>query len=192
MFQADQKIVPRSVWGKFARSRWVMVWFTQLLYYGTAWLQYNGRQALLFDLEVRRFFIGPLVFYPQDFIYLTGLLVISALSLFLFTAVAGRVWCGYACPQTVYTEIFMWFERKIEGDRNDRLRRAAGPLTLDRAWRAITKNAVWIVFAAWTGFTFVGYFTPIRELTQELITFTIQPWELFWIGFYSLATFGNA
>ena len=192
MFQADQKIVPRSVWGKFARSRWAMVWFTQLLYYGTAWLQYNGRQALLFDLEARRFFLGPLVFYPQDLIYLTGVLVIAALSLFLFTAVAGRVWCGYACPQTVYTEIFMWFERKIEGDRNDRLRRTAGRWTFDRAWRAIAKNAVWILFAAWTGFTFVGYFTPIRELTEELITFTIAPWELFWIGFYSLATFGNA
>ena len=192
MFQADQKVVPRSVWGKFACSRWAMVWFTQLLYYGTAWLQYNGRQALLFDLDTRRFFLGPLVFYPQDFIYLTGLLVIAALSLFLFTAVAGRVWCGYACPQTVYTEIFMWFERKIEGDRNDRLRRAAGPWTFDRAWRAFAKNSVWVLFAAWTGFTFVGYFTPIRELTQELLTFTIQPWELFWIGFYSFATFGNA
>lgn len=192
MFQADRKIVPRSVWGRFARSRWVLVWFTQLLYYGTAWLQYNGRQALLFDLEARRFFLGPLVFYPQDFIYLTGLLVIAALSLFLFTAVAGRVWCGYACPQTVYTEIFMWFERKIEGDRNERLRRAAGPWTVDRISRTAAKNAVWIAFAAFTGFTFVGYFTPIRELTHELLTFSIQPWELFWIGFYSLATFGNA
>lgn len=192
MFQADQKVVPKSVWGRFARSRWVMVWFTQLLYYGTAWLQYNGRQALLFDLEARRFFLGPLVFYPQDFIYLTGLLVIAALSLFLFTAVAGRVWCGYACPQTVYTEIFMWFERKIEGDRNERLRHSAGPWTLERISRTVAKNAVWIAFAAFTGFTFVGYFTPIRELTHELITFSIQPWELFWIGFYSLATFGNA
>src|SRR5688572_25206115 len=111
MFQADHKVVARSVWGKFARSRWFMVWFNQLLYYGTAWLQYNGRQAFLLDLETQRFFLGPLVFYPQDFIYLTGLLIIAALSLFLFTAVAGRVWCGYACPQTVYTEIFMWFER---------------------------------------------------------------------------------
>ncbi|HEX4856485.1 MAG TPA: 4Fe-4S binding protein, partial [Limnobacter sp.] len=126
MFQADQKVVPRSVWGRFARSRWLMVWFTQLLYYGGAWLQYNGRQALLFDLDAQRFYLGPLVFYPQDFIYLTGLLVISALSLFLFTAVAGRLWCGYACPQTVYTEIFMWVEKKIEGDRSARLRRMAG------------------------------------------------------------------
>jgi cytochrome c oxidase accessory protein FixG len=192
MFQADQKIVPRSVWGRFARSRWVMVWFTQLLYYGTAWLQYNGRQALLFDLETRRFFLGPLVFYPQDFIYLTGLLIISALSLFLFTAVAGRLWCGYSCPQTVYTEIFMWFERKIEGDRNDRIRRSSGPWTLDRSWRASAKYLVWILIATWTGFTFVGYFTPIRELMEELSSFTIQAWELFWIIFYSLATFGNA
>ncbi|HEX4878778.1 MAG TPA: cytochrome c oxidase accessory protein CcoG [Limnobacter sp.] len=192
MFQTEQKVVPRSVWGKFARTRWVMVWFTQLLYYGTAWLQYNGRQALLFDLEARRFYLGPLVFYPQDFIYLTGLLVIAALSLFLFTAVAGRLWCGYACPQTVYTEIFMWFERKIEGDRNDRLRRAAGSWTLDRTGRAVAKNAVWLLFAAWTGLTFVGYFTPIRELTDAALQFSLGPWEMFWIVFYSAATFGNA
>lgn len=192
MFQADQKVVPRSVWGRFARSRWVMVWLTQCLYYGLAWLPYRGRQAFLFDLESRRFFLGPLVFYPQDFIYLTGFLVVAALGLFLFTAVAGRLWCGYACPQTVYTEIFMWFERKFEGDRNDRLKLAAGPWTLNRFGRTGAKQLAWVLFAFWTGFTFVGYFTPIRELWAELTAFQLGAWELFWIAFYSIATYGNA
>lgn len=192
MFQADQKVVPRSVWGRFAQLRWVTVWLTQLAFYGAAWLQYNGRQALLFDLDARRFFIGPLVFYPQDFIYLTALLVVCALSLFLFTAVAGRLWCGYACPQTVYTEIFMWVERKIEGDRAARLRRSAGPWNVDRTWRASAKHAVWLLIAFWTGFTFVGYFTPIHDLFAQLQTFTFSSWEMFWVGFYGFATYGNA
>jgi cytochrome c oxidase accessory protein FixG len=192
MFQADQKVVPRSVWGRFAQLRWITVWLTQLAFYGAAWVQYNGRQALLFDIDAQRFFIGPLVFYPQDFIYLTALLVVCALSLFLFTAVAGRLWCGYACPQTVYTEIFMWVERQVEGDRAARLRRSAGPWNVDRIWRTAAKHGVWLLIAFWTGFTFVGYFTPIQELFVELHTFTFTSWEMFWVGFYGLATYGNA
>ena len=192
MFQADQKVVPRSVWGRFAKLRWLVVWATQVLYYGLPWLELNGRQALLFDLEARRFYLGPVVFYPQDLIYLTGLLIISALSLFLFTAVAGRVWCGYACPQTVYTEIFLWFERLTEGDRPARLRRSAGRWTVDRIVRSATKHSIWILFSIWTGFTFVGYFTPIRELSASALAWSVGHWDLFWIGFYSLATFFNA
>lgn len=192
LFKADEKIVPRSVWGRFARLRWVMVWLTQLVFYGAAWLQYNGRQALLFDLDAHRFFIGPLVFYPQDFIYLTALLVISALSLFLFTAVAGRVWCGYACPQTVYTEIFLWIERRIEGDRAARLRLARQGFNINRVARTGTKHLAWGMVALYTGFTFVGYFTPIRELSHEVLTLTVSGWETFWILFYGFATYGNA
>ena len=156
------------------------------------WLQWNGRQAVLFDLEARRFYIFGLVLYPQDFIYLTALLIISAYALFLFTAVAGRVWCGFACPQTVYTEMFMWVERKIQGDRIAHMKRDAGPWTLDRVWRAGAKQAVWIAIALWTGFTFVGYFTPIHTLTGLVAGFALGPWELFWILFYALATYGNA
>ena len=121
LYASDTRIYARSVSGWFNRWRWGMVWLTQLVFYGFPWLPLNGRQALLFDLA-DRFYIFNLVLYPQDLIYLTGLLVISALSLFLFTAVAGRLWCGYTCPQTVYTEIFMWVERKIEGDRIARMR----------------------------------------------------------------------
>ncbi|MDI4667244.1 4Fe-4S binding protein, partial [Xanthobacter autotrophicus] len=122
LYEAQKKIYPRSIAGVFARWRWAMVAFTQLVFYGLPWLQWGERQMVLFDLGARRFYLFGLVLYPQDFIYLTGLLIISALSLFLFTAVAGRLWCGFACPQTVYTEMFMWIEHKVEGDRSARLR----------------------------------------------------------------------
>ena len=108
--------------GWFAAWRWALVWVTQLAFYGGAWLTWNDRQAILFDIVHRKFYIFGLVFWPQDIIYLTVLLIVAALSLFLFTAVAGRLWCGYACPQTVYTEIFMWIERVIEGDRVQRMK----------------------------------------------------------------------
>jgi cytochrome c oxidase accessory protein FixG len=132
------------------------------------------------------------VLYPQDFIYLTGLLIISAYGLFLFTAVAGRLWCGFACPQTVYTEIFMWVERRIEGDRPQRMKRDAGGWTLDRTWRAAAKQGAWIGIALWTGFTFVGYFTPIKSLAAAAMTLGFGPWEWFWVLFYGFATYGNA
>ena len=147
---------------------------------------------MLFDLESRRFYIFNLVLYPQDLIYLTGLLVISALSLFLFTAVAGRLWCGYTCPQTVYTEIFMWVERKIEGDRIARMRLDKSPWGLNKIARKSAKQVVWIAIGLWTGFTFVGYFTPIRQLAGEVVSFGMGPWELFWVLFYGFATYGNA
>jgi cytochrome c oxidase accessory protein FixG len=192
MYVRQQKIYARAVSGWFARWRWAMVWITQLVFYGLPWLQWNDRQAVLFDLAARRFYIFGMVLYPQDFIYLTALLIISAYSLFLFTAVAGRLWCGFACPQTVYSEIFMWVERKLQGDRNARMRRDAAPMSLDKAWRAVAKHAVWIAIALWTGFTFVGYFTPIKTLAVLVSQFALGPWELFWVLFYSLATYGNA
>ena len=112
----QDKIYARAVTGLFARLRWVMVWVTQLVFYGIPWLQWNDRQAVLFDLANIRFFIFGLVLHPQDLIFLALLLVLAALALFFFTAVAGRLWCGYACPQTVYTAIFLWLERITEGN----------------------------------------------------------------------------
>ncbi len=191
-YRSDEKIYARAVKGWFAGWRWTLVWFTQLLFYGLAWLPWNGRQAVLFDLEVRRFYIFDLVLYPQDFIYLTGLLIISAYSLFLFTAVAGRLWCGYACPQTVYTEIFMWVERHTEGDRMRRMKLDSGPWNAEKILRKGGKHAIWLAIGLWTGFTFVGYFTPIRELWAAAFTASFGPWESFWTLFYGLATYGNA
>ena len=192
LYAAREKIQPRSVQGLFANWRWVMVWITQLVFYGLPWLEWNARQAVLFDLEARRFYIFGLVLYPQDFIYLTGLLVICAFALFLFTAVAGRLWCGFACPQTVYTEIFLWIEKKVEGDRSARLRLDQSTLSAAKLGKRSLKHALWIAFSLWTGFTFVGYFTPIRELGALSVAAALGPWQLFWIFFYGFATYGNA
>ena len=192
MYRAEKKIQPRSVKGWFTTWRWLLVLLTQALFYGLPWLEWNARQAVLFDLGARRFYIAGLVLYPQDFIYLTGLLVVSAYSLFLFTAVAGRLWCGFACPQTVYTEIFLWVERRFEGDRTARLRLDAAPWTVDKLWRKSGKQAVWIAIGLWTGFTFVGYFTPIHLLAAETLRLSFGPWEWFWILFYGFATYGAA
>lgn len=192
LYQAHKKVYPRSVSGLFARWRWGMVFLTQLVFYGLPWLEWGQRQAVLFDLEARRFYIFGLVLYPQDFIYLTGLLVISALSLFLFTAVAGRQWCGYACPQTVYTEIFLWIERKIEGDRSARMRLDNAPMSFKKFSIKSAKQIAWISVALWTGFTFVGYFSPIHELGRSFVYATLGPWEIFWVFFYGFATYGFA
>jgi len=191
LYEAQKKIYPRSISGFFARWRWVMVFLTQLVFYGLPWFEWGQRQMVLFDLGARRFYIFGLVLYPQDFIYLTGLLIISALSLFLFTAVAGRLWCGFACPQTVYTEIFMWIEHKVEGDRSARLRLDAGGWTFEKLWKKTVKQGLWVVLSIWTGFTFVGYFVPIRELGAELMALQ-GTWQIFWVLFYGFATYGNA
>lgn len=192
LYQSQDKIYPRSVSGLFNNWRWAMVWLTQLFFYGVPWLQWGQRQAMLFDLEAKRFYIFGLVFNPQDLIYLTFLLILSALALFLFTAVAGRLWCGYTCPQTVYTEIFLWFEAKIEGDRAARMRLDQSDTSAKKVSRKFLKHFVWIAFSLWTGFTFVGYFTPIRELFAHMMQWSMGPWEMFWVGFYGFATYGNA
>jgi cytochrome c oxidase accessory protein FixG len=192
LYAAHKKIYPRSVSGYFARWRWALVAATQLVFYGLPWLDWGQRQAVLFDLGARRFFLFGLVLYPQDLIYLTGLLVVSALSLFLFTAVAGRLWCGYACPQTVYTEIFMWVEEKIEGSRIARMRLDSDAFSAEKLVKKWFKHVVWISIGLWTGFTFVGYFTPIRELGMEFLQTRMGSWEVFWVLFYGFATYGNA
>jgi cytochrome c oxidase accessory protein FixG len=192
IYEVRQKIYPRAVHGWFAGWRVFFVILTQLIFYGLPWLEWNGRQSVLFDLASRKFYIFGLVFWPQDFIYLAALLIISAMSLFLFTAVAGRLWCGYACPQTVYTEMFQWIERKIEGDRLARIRLDAAPFSLEKLATKGAKHALWIALALLTGFTFVGYFTPIKTLSVEVASLGLGPWETFWILFYGFATYGNA
>ena len=194
LYEVRRKIYPRSVSGVFAKWRVILVAATQLLFYGLPWISWNGRQAVLFDLLSRKFYIFGLVLWPQDIIYLTLLLILSALALFLFTAVAGRLFCGYACPQTVYTEIFMWIERKVEGDRFARIRLDGEDWPWNfRKWRIkLTKHSLWILVALWTGFTFVGYFTPMQELSAAVFSATLGPWQAFWLFFYSFATWGNA
>ena len=192
LYEIRRKIYPRVVHGWFARWRWGLVISTQLLYYGVPWVNWNGRQAVLFDLGARKFYIFGLVLWPQDVIYLSILLILAAFALFLFTTVAGRLWCGYACPQTVYTDIFSWIERKIEGPPQARKRLDASSLSLEKFVLKAVKHIAWFIVALWTGYTFVGYFSPIRELGINMMTWRLGPWESFWIVFYGCATYGNA
>ena len=192
MYAAREEIYAREVKGRYASIRWACVWLTQIVFYGLPWLVWNDRQAVLFDLVARKFYLFGIVLWPQDFIYLAALLIICAYLLFLATAIAGRVWCGFACPQTVYTEIFMWIERQIEGSRSAHMRLDRQPASLAKAGRKVAKHAAWLAVALWTGFTFVGYFTPVRTLADEVVTLGLGPWEWFWVLFYSFATYGNA
>lgn len=186
------RIQARSVQGVFTRWRWAFVWATQLLFYGLPWVIWEGRPAVWFDLEGRRFHLLGAVLFPQDLIYLTGLLVFSALLLFLATTLAGRVWCGFSCPQTVYTEIFQWVEHHTEGDRQARLRLDAAAWGPRKLLRRGGKHALWALIGLWTGLTLVGYFTPIRSLLPAVAQGALGPWEAFWVLFYGAATYLHA
>jgi polyferredoxin len=192
MYAAHKKIYPREIGGRFQRLRNAAVFWLLGMYYAFPWINWDGRQMVLFDLPARKFYIFGLVFWPQDFFYLSALLIVAALSLFFFTAMAGRLWCGFACPQTVWTEVFLWMERWVEGDRNARMRLDKGPWNARKLRLKSAKQFLWISFALWTGFTFVGFFTPIREFGTSLLSLQVGGWEWFWFLFYSLATYGNA
>lgn len=183
-YEKHKTVYIRDVKGWWNTWRWALVWITQILFYGTPWLQWNDRQAVLLHVAERKFYLFGLVLWPQDVFYLALLLIISAYALFLFTAIAGRLFCGYACPQTVYSEIFMWIENKIEGDRSARMKLDNGPMTVRKLRLKIIKHAIWILVALWSGLTLVAYFTPVAELWAEF-PYNFSGWELFWIFFYA-------
>lgn len=185
LYEKHKTIYARSVHGGFDRWRTAMVIITQVLFYGLCWIDWGDRQAVLFHLIERKFYIFGMVFWPQDAIYLAILLVISAYTLFLVTAIGGRLFCGYACPQTVYTQLFMWIERWVEGDRPARMKLDGQPMSARKFRLKFTKHALWGLVALWTGFTFVGYFTPVRELGAAVFAWSLGPWETFWIFFYA-------
>jgi cytochrome c oxidase accessory protein FixG len=192
LFEKRQKIYPREVHGRFARLRVISIITLLGLFYALPWIDWDGRQSVLFDLPARKFHVFGLTFWPQDFLLLAFLLMLAALSLFFFTAIAGRLWCGYACPQTVWTEVFLWMERMIEGDRIAQMRLDNKPMSWKKFRIKATKHAVWIIFSLHTGATFIGYFVPIRELTSQIMTLELGAWATFWMLFYGFATYGNA
>jgi cytochrome c oxidase accessory protein FixG len=192
LYAARQKIYPREIQGRFQSLRVYAVWALLGLYYVLPWVRLEGRQAVLFDLPARKFHIFALTFWPQDFYLLAWLLIIAAITLFFVTALAGRLWCGYACPQTVWTEVFLWMERWVEGSRTQQMKLAKAPWTMEKILRKGAKQFLWITFALWTGFTFVGYFTPVIELAGKIASFSTGPWETFWVLFYGGATYANA
>ena len=192
LYVSAAKIHAREVDGVFDRLRSATTLLLLGIYYITPWLVWDDRQAVLFDLPARRFYIFGLTFWPQDFFYMAWLLIIAGVSLFFFTALAGRLFCGYACPQTVWTNAFVWMERIAEGKRAKRVKLDKSDWTAEKIARKALKQFLWITFALWTGFTFVGYFTPILELAREIVTFSTGGWATFWVLFYSFATYGNA
>lgn len=184
LYTKREKVYPREVHGIFAALRVAGVFVLLGLYYIIPWLEWEGTQLVLFDLPDRKFHIFGIIFWPQDFFYLALLLIIAALSLFFFTALAGRLWCGYACPQTVWTEVFLWIERKIEGDRPRQMKLDKAPWTFNKFRIKTLKHSIWIIFSLFTGLTFVGYFSPLRELAGNAFSFNLEPWEWFWIIFW--------
>ena len=191
LYRNKGKIHARSTRGRFNSLRWAMVWLTQLVFYGACWLGWTDdggatRQALLFDIAHEKFYLFGLVLWPQDALLLAIMLILAATGLFLVTAVAGRLFCGFACPQTVYTSIFMWIEEKVEGDHLARRRLDDAPWSARKLALRSAKHGLWLALAAWTGITFVGYFTPIRELLPAVAGWQLGPWEGFWVVFYGL------
>jgi len=189
---AANGIHTRSFTGLYRTLRIAFAGALFVLFFGTAWLDWNGRQAVLWDLADSKFHIFGATFWPQDFILLSALLIICAFGLFAITVYAGRVWCGYSCPQSTWTWLFMWCEKVTEGDRNLRIKLAAAPWSLNKLARRTVKHSLWLAIGLLTGLTFVGYFTPIRPLADELLTLQLGGVALFWVLFFTAATYINA
>ena len=192
LYKKHEKIYPREVHGIFADLQIIAGSLLLGIYYGTPWLRWDERQAILFDLPSRKFYLFGTIFWPQDAIFLASLLIIAGLSLFFFTALAGRLWCGYACPQTVWTNVFLWIERIVEGNRIKQMRLDKSPLSISKFRIKVTKHFIWIIFSLFTGITFVSYFVPANELWAKIVTLSLGPWATFWVLFYGFATYGNA
>jgi cytochrome c oxidase accessory protein FixG len=192
LYESAEKIYPREISGRFDRLSRLATIILLGLFYAVPWIPWDDRQAVLFDLPARKFYIFGLTLWPQDFPFLALLLIILAYSLFFFTAIGGRLWCGFACPQTVWTEIFIWMEQWTEGTRSQRMKLDRAPWGWNKFRRKFSKQFLWITFSLWTGFTFVGYFQPIRELGMDILTLQVGGWTLFWGLFYGFATYGNA
>lgn len=190
--QAGGPIHTRSFTGLFRNLRLVGAGLLFLLYFGTQWLNWEGRQAVLWDLSKQQFHIFGATFWPQDFILLSALLIIAAFGLFFITVLAGRVWCGYACPQSTWTWVFMWAEKITEGDRGQRIKLDAAPWSLNKLLRRSAKHAVWLAVSLATAIAFVGYFTPVRELIADLFGLQLGPTSGFWLFFFTAATYINA
>ncbi len=192
LYAAREKIYTRAFSGLFRNLRRVGGAALFILFFGTVWLNWDGRQAVWWDLPERKFHIFGATFWPQDFMLLSWLLIICAFGLFFITVFAGRVWCGYTCPQSVFTWVFMWAEKITEGDRNQRMKLDKAPMSANKFLRKFAKHAIWIAVGILVAITFVGYFTPIRQLVPDLVTLQVNGWTAFWIGFFTLATYGSA
>lgn len=188
LYQGAKRIQPKMAKGRFANLRILMIVLTQLVFYGVPWLMWDDRQAVLFDIPSRHFYVFGLVLVPTDLLYLTGLLMVSAFGLFWWTTIAGRLWCGYSCPQTVYTEIMLWIDHFVEGDRNKRLKLDKEPWNFRKIRIKTVKYLLIFAVSAWTGISFSGWFVPIREFVPAIFVGTATFAPLFTAAFYGFVT----
>jgi cytochrome c oxidase accessory protein FixG len=192
LYEKREKIFVRSIEGFYQNIRLFTGWPLLIGYFGLPWLFINGHQAILFDLPERKFHIFWLTLWPQDFALLSWSLIIAAFLLFFVTNLLGRVWCGYTCPQTVWTSIFMWAEQTAEGERHQRMRLDRQSLNFEKFWRRSLKHTLWLGFAFLTGLTFVSYFYGMREIIVDAYHFEVSAVAVFWTAFFTLATYINA
>ncbi|RMJ06011.1 Ubp3 associated protein Bre5 [Marinobacter litoralis] len=192
LYESREKIYVKEVKGLFQRIRNVSLVALMGMYFVFAWLTLDGQPLIHFDLPAREFHLYGMTFYPKDFFLLSAMLIISAFGLFFITTLFGRVWCGYTCPQTVWTFIFMWIEEKVEGNRNKRIKLDKAPNSAEKITKKTIKHALWLFVALATGITFIGYFYPIRELIVDMFTLQANGWAYFWVGFFTVATYLNA
>ena len=194
LFANRVRVYPKTVNGPVRRFKWAVLIFCLALYYSLPWLRWHRgvtqpSQAVLLDLSHERFYFFNLEFWPQDIYYLTGLLIMGAVALFLVTSLVGRVWCGYTCPQTVWTDLFMWIERVIEGDRNERMKRDAAAMSFDTAWRKVAKHGAWFIIAFWTGGAWIMYYVDAPTATVEFWTGTASTEVYFFTGLFTATTY---
>ncbi len=192
LYVADDKIYTRKITGFYQRVRRYTGIPLLAGFLLCPWLILDGRQAILFDLPARKFHVFWLTFWPQDGMYLAWLLIISAFLLFTVTTLVGRVYCGFTCPQTVWTQMFIWVESQIQGDRNKRIKLDSQPWNTNKIIKKGSTLFVWFSIALITALTFVGYFVPIRELLMSFVDFSVHPVAAFWTAFFTAATFLNA
>ncbi len=191
------KVYPRAVQGNFRRIKWLVLGFCLGLYYALPWLRWDRgpdapSQALLIDMAGPRAYFFNIEIWPQEVYYITGLLILGALALFLATALFGRVWCGFTCPQTVWTDLFLQVERWIEGDRNARIRLDARTLDTDKLLRKTAKHVAWLLIAAATGGAWIMYFQDAPTVTREIFTAQASGATYFFFGLFTLTTYGLA
>lgn len=189
LYQNNKRIHPKMAKGRFANLRIAFILATQFVFYIIPWFNWEGRQAVWFDIPGRHFYIFGITLVPGDLIYLTGLLLLSAFGLFWWTTIAGRLWCGYACPQTVYTEIMLWIDHLVEGDRNKRLKLEKMPWNFYKIRVKAIKYVLIFLVCAWTGVTFAGWFSPIRQLVIDIFTWNASEIAVFAAAFYGFVTF---